>query len=71
MLRREFCWLHIASDFDKTLSGCLSCVTQLTRRRHKNKLLLYPPSGPLEPIPMDILRALSETGFGNQYFLFT
>lgn len=61
MLRHEYHWRHMVSNDFNTVSQHQSCAAQGMKTSHERQLRLFQTTGPLEFLPMDILRYLPET----------
>jgi Integrase zinc binding domain len=69
-LRKSFYWLTMAKDIYQFVANCSSSAkSRLKRNRRTNHLKLFPPSEPLEFIPVDILGPLPVTQSGNKYLV--
>ncbi len=69
-LKRHMYWPAMAVDCYATARKCSTCAKNRIKLRLKtNPLQLFPPSGPLESVAIDIFGPLLKTGKGNQYLL--
>jgi transposase InsO family protein len=69
-IRKYFFWPRIAEDVYDTVSQCDLCArNQISEKRKPNPLKLFPASGPLESVAMDILGPLPRKIHGNRYLL--
>jgi RNase H-like domain found in reverse transcriptase/Integrase zinc binding domain/Integrase core domain len=70
-LRRDFFWPQMAADCEAFVKRCPSCARKelKCKRRRAKFLKLFPPSGPLEFISIDILGPLPKTKSGHQYLV--
>lgn len=57
----------MAQDVYHTVSGCHSCAKNGTLLKNKLHLQLFPATGPLEFVALDLLGPLPRTNKGNQY----
>lgn len=64
---RKLFWPHMANDGYDTGDQCRSCARNGNRYRHKRSLQLFPLSGSLDFVAIDILRQLSKTTSKNRY----
>ena len=69
-LRRDYYWPHMANDAYATVKSCRSCnKNRGTAAKHQKLLKLFPASGPLEFVAMDLLGPLPKTKRGNTFVL--
>ena len=69
-LRREFYWPQMANDAFAVVGNCASCAqVRGTRYKAQKFLQLFPASGPLEFVAMDILGDLTRTSRHNRFVL--
>ena len=69
-LRRHMYWPAMAVDCYATVRKCATCAkNRIKLRQRTNKLQLFPPSGPLESVAIDIFGELLKTKRGFQYLL--
>ena len=69
-LRERFYWPFMASDAEHHVATCRTCVQATgVRRKKQHKTRLFPPTGPLQDVAMDLLGPLPKTRLGNQYVL--
>ena len=69
-MRRDFYWPLMANDVHATVRDCESCAkTRGTQYKHQRKMKMFPASGPLEFVAMDILGPLPKTDGGNRFVL--
>ena len=69
-LRRHFYWTTLSVDAVNTVRNCVSCARNRVKlRRNSKKLQLFPASGPLEYVSIDILGPLLRTSRRNRYIL--
>ena len=60
----------MAVDCYATVRKCSTCAkNRIKLRQRTNPLQLFPPSGPLESVALDIFGPLIQTPRGNQYLL--
>lgn len=57
-MQREFCWPHMANNVHTIVSGCISCAQIRVDAKLKRQLQLFPASGPIESVTLDILAPL-------------
>ena len=63
-------WPALAVDCYATVNRCPSCAkNRIKLRENVQQLQLFPPSGPLESVVIDVLGELLKTARGNQYLL--
>lgn len=68
--RQQFYWLHMASDVYEYVIICTSYVKNRGKQYvYAKHLKLFPPSGPLEFVAMDIIGPLPRTIHGNEFVL--
>lgn len=58
-LRQAYCWSHMASNAYVTIARYESGVANGSRYHHKRAFQLFPATGPLNFVAMDILEPLS------------
>ena len=69
-LRKDYYWPHMAYDAYNVATKCRSCVRNRgTLHKHQKFLKLFPASGPLEFVAMDILGPLPKSHRGNRFIL--
>ncbi len=69
-LRWQYYWPSMALDCYSTVRMCPECAKNRSKdRAHENFLTLFPASGPLEFVAMDILGPLPKSNHGNRYLL--
>ena len=69
-LRKNYYWPHMAFDALSVAARCESCAqVRGTQFRHQRLLKLFPATGPLEFVAMDLLGPLSKTKNGNRFIL--
>lgn len=69
-LRRVYYWLHMAADIHATVRNCGSCArNRLKLRKHTQPLQLFPATGPLQSLAIDLLGPLTKTKRGNRFLL--
>ena len=69
-LRRHFYWTTLSVDAVTTVKNCVSCARNRVKlRRNSHTLKLFPASGPLEFVAIDILGPLIRTSRGNRFLL--
>ena len=69
-LRRHFYWPTLSVDAVTTVKNCVSCARNRVRLRRKSTALqLFPATGPLEFVAIDILGPFIRTKNGNRYLL--
>lgn len=66
-MRLEYYWTHMANDVHPTVDDYRKCAKAGSHYKHKRHLTIFPPSGPLEFITIDILGPLPRMKKGNQY----
>ena len=69
-MRHSYYWPFMSGDLAEHVKTCRSCVMArglLHKKQHKTKV--FPPSGPLDDIAMDLLGPLPQTRNGNQFIL--
>lgn len=66
-LRREYYWPNTAADVYSTVKSGTDYLKMGTKLRHQCKLDLFPPSGPLEFVFIDILILIPRTSSGKQF----
>lgn len=67
--RRDFFWPHMANYVQKAIVQWASCAQNKSRYRHKRRLQVFPASGPLDFVAMDILVPLPKIQQENQYIV--
>jgi len=69
-LRRTYYWPSMALESYSYLRSCYKCTQeQLASKHARSPMKLFPASGPLEYVAIDILGPLPRTKQGNQYLL--
>lgn len=68
-LREYYYWPYMAQDKHAYISHCESCRIHRPFDKHQQLLKLFPPSGPLELIAIDILGPLTRTKYGNRLII--
>ena len=69
-LRREYYWPHMANDVFMTVRDCVSCArNRATVQKFQKFMKLFPASGPLEFVAMDLLDPLRKTTRGFTFIL--
>lgn len=69
-LKKDFYWPNLANDIFQTPRHCRSFIAvRGALRRDSSRLKLFPSSGPLEFVPVDILGPLPKAADGYQYIL--
>lgn len=69
-IRRHMYWPALSVDCYATVRRCPTCAKNRIKLRSKsNPLKLFPASGPLESVAIDIFGPLLKTGKGNEYLL--
>jgi transposase InsO family protein len=69
-MRRYLYWPRMSIDVANYVSNCPSCIKRSLRNSRKTtRLLLFPPSAPMEFVAMDILGPLTTTTRGNRFLL--
>ena len=69
-LRKTFFWPKMAVDVATTVRECTVCAkNRMKERTRTNYLKLFPASGPLEDVSMDLLGPLPKTQHGNRFLL--
>lgn len=66
-IRRNDYWPNMASDVYITVSDCHSCAGRGTTPEHRHNLQLFPVTGPLEFVAINISGALLKVTKGNQH----
>ena len=70
VIRKDMYWPALAIDCYATVRRCSTCAkNRMKLRQHVQQLQLFPASGPLESVAIDILGELIKTARGNQYLL--
>lgn len=64
-MRQNFCWRSTANDVYAEVRDCRLCAGISQTNDKQRDLRLFPPSGPLEYVVMDIFCPLPKK-FGNQ-----
>jgi Integrase zinc binding domain len=70
-MRRRFYWRNMNKEGEETVRHCTVCAkNRVTERKRTSFLkLLFPASGPLEFVAMEILGPLPKTEHGNRFLL--
>ena len=69
-IRSHIYWPALSVDCYATVRRCRTCAKNRIKLRSKsNPLKLFPASGPLESVAIDIFGPLLKTGKGNEYLL--
>jgi Integrase zinc binding domain len=69
-MRRRFYWRNMYKEVEETVRHCTVCAKNRVKERKRTSLLkLFPASGPLEFVSMDILGPLPKTEHGNRFLL--
>lgn len=69
-LRESYYWPQMAADIAATVCNCAKCArNRLRLRRHLNRLQLFPATGPLESVAIDILGPLPRSATGKRFLL--
>ena len=69
-ISKDMYWPALAVDCYATGRRCPTCAkNRIKLRQHVQPLQLFPPSGPLESVAIDVLGELLKTARGNQYLL--
>jgi hypothetical protein len=70
-MRRRFYMSNMCKEVRETVRYCAVCAkTRVIERKKTSFLKLFPASGPIEFVAMDILFPLSKTEHGNRFLLF-
>jgi Integrase zinc binding domain len=68
-MRRRFYW-SMYKEVEETVRHCTVCAkNRVTERKRTSFLNLFPESGPLEFVAMDILGPLPKMEHGNRFLL--
>jgi Integrase zinc binding domain len=69
-MRRRLYWSNMHKKVEETVRHCTVCAkTRVKERKRTSFLKLFPVSGPLEFVSMDILGLLPKTEHGNRFLL--
>jgi transposase InsO family protein len=69
-MRKTFYWPGLSKEAYEVVKRCTECIQeQLASRPVRTQLKLFPSSGPLEFVAIDILGPLPKTNQGHQYLL--
>jgi hypothetical protein len=69
-MRRRFYWRNMHKEVEETVRHCAVCAkNRVTERKRTSFLKLFPESGPLEFVAMDMLGPLPKTEHGNRFLL--
>lgn len=66
-MRRDYYWPHMANDVAEIINQCQSCARNRGHVKLQRQLQLFPASGPLEFVALDILGPLPKTKKENLY----
>jgi Integrase zinc binding domain len=70
LMRKNYFWSERAHDVAETVRNCSTCAKNRVKERKRTSFLkLFPASGPLEYVFMDILCPLPKTDHGNRFLL--
>lgn len=65
-IRIEYYWTHM-NDVYATMKDCLRCASTIgTTYKNQNRARLFPPSGLLEFVAMDVLGPLKKNTIGRK-----
>lgn len=59
----------MAADIYNTVRLCIDCVRTGTKSRHQHKFELFPPSGSLEFVAVDLFGPLTRARSGKQFVI--
>lgn len=65
-MRWDRFWHNMANDVYNTISNCKSCVRNRSYAKQRRHIYLFPATGPLEFLAVDMLGPLPETRKGKQ-----
>jgi transposase InsO family protein len=69
-MRRRFYWRNMYKEVEETVRHCTVCAkNRVTERKRTRFLKVFPASGPLEFVAMDILGPLSKMEHGYRFLL--
>jgi Integrase zinc binding domain/Chromo (CHRromatin Organisation MOdifier) domain len=69
-MRLRFYWNNMHKEVEEIVRRCTVCAkNRVTERKRTSFLKLFPASGPLEFVAMDILGPLPKTEHGNRFLL--
>jgi transposase InsO family protein len=69
-MRRRFYWRNMHKEVEETVRHCTVCANnRVTERKRTSLLKLFPASGPLEFVAMDICGPMPKTEHGNRFLL--
>jgi hypothetical protein len=67
-IRKNNFWSGMVNNMAETVRNCTTCSKNRVKERKRTSFLkLFPASGPLEYVSMDILGPLSKTDHGNRF----